>query len=89
MKSNKLLHIVILLFFVIPVFFFGIYSIFDTDLTISEAEKRALKARPDFSADALFAGDFTREFDEYYSDTFPFRELLISWNRQLNKLYYF
>ena len=58
--------------------FLGVFSFIDKDKDISKNENRALKQKPKFSASELFAGKLTTEFDEYYSDQFPFREFFVS-----------
>lgn len=67
----------------------GVYSLLDEDATVSEAEKRTLATCPEFSADALFGGSYIGELDNYYSDTFPFREELIGVNKILNRFYFY
>ena len=42
--------------------------------TISEREKRDLATFPAFSLDAVLSGEWMRDFELYFSDTFPFRE---------------
>lgn len=49
--------------------------------TISESEKRSLKTFPEFSTDALFSGDYFSGIDDWFSDTFTFRE---KWIRASN-----
>lgn len=52
----------------------------------SEKEKRQLAAFPSFSFSALFDGSFFREIDSWFSDTFPFREAMISANEKLEEM---
>ena len=52
----------------------------------SEKEKRQLAAFPSFSFSALFDGSFFRGIDSWFSDTFPFREAMISANEKLEEM---
>ena len=38
---------------------------------------------------ALFDGSWMREFEQYYTETFPARDKMLEINRDLNKFYYF
>lgn len=51
--------------------------------TTSETEKRELTKFPSFSFESLMDGSFFSGIDLWFSDTFPFRETLISWNNSL------
>lgn len=73
--------------FVVPLLFFGVYSISDVDATVSEQEKRNLKTMPAFSAQSLLDGKFTKEFEEYYSDTFPLRGFFLKVNNFVSSLF--
>jgi len=67
----------------------GVYSLVDVDATSSEMEKRELARMPAFSVGGLLDGSYLRQMDEYYSDTFPGREVLLKANRFLNQFYYY
>ena len=43
----------------------------------SETENRTLKQRPDFSADALFSGEYAEEINDYFADQFPLRNFFV------------
>ena len=51
--------------------------------TESAIEKRTLTKFPSFSFSSLFSGDYFSQISTWYSDTFPFREKLISLNSAL------
>ena len=74
---------------VLAVVIFGLFlvSVFDTDKTVSEKENRTLKQRPAFSISAVVNGSFSSEFDEYYSDTFPFRDEFLTVNSKTSKFF--
>ncbi|MDO4381179.1 MAG: DHHW family protein, partial [Clostridia bacterium] len=52
----------------------------------SEKEKRELSKFPSFSISALADGSFFRGIDSWFSDTFPFREAMITANEKLQNL---
>lgn len=55
-------------------FVFGVLAVVLPKPTVSEAEKRTLAARPAFSWASLFDGSYTRAYEAYFADTFPFRD---------------
>lgn len=79
-RGLRALLITAIVLFLLPLYVFGVYSLCDVDATVSEVEKRTLKTMPAFSASALFDGSFTKEFEEYYADTFPFRDFFLGVN---------
>ncbi len=83
---QKILCLVAVVLFVVPLFALGVTSLVDKDKTVSEKETRALKARPAFTLQALFNGSFTKNFEEYYADTFPLRDFFLSVNQKLSNV---
>lgn len=53
----------------------------------SETEKRELAKFPEFTVSAFFNGSYFREIGDWYSDTFPSREGLVSLNSSIKGLY--
>lgn len=53
----------------------------------STLEKRELAKFPEFSASALFTGSWFTGLGTWFSDTFPFRERLLSFHSGLEKTY--
>ncbi len=53
------------------------------DRDFSEQENRCLQKIPSFSFRALFKGEFTRDFENYISDQFPFRDKWIGLKSRL------
>lgn len=51
----------------------------------SELEKRELTPMPEFSAKALFSGEYFSGIAEHFSDTVPFREQLVVLNSRMKK----
>ncbi len=59
------------------IFVVGILALVLPKPTFSESEKRELAKKPSFTADEVFGGDYTDDFDRWYSDTFPARDFLV------------
>ena len=55
----------------------------------SESEKRDLTAFPTLSIQSLSSGDFFDGINMWFSDTFPFREAMVTANSKLKSLYGF
>ena len=51
----------------------------------SELEKRELAPMPEFSAKALFSGEYFSGIADHFSDTVPFREQLVVLNSRMKK----
>ncbi len=80
MSSSKfnISHINIPIFF-ITLLVLGSVGLFSPDKpTISEIENRMLKTMPAFSMQKLFSGEFFKDYEVYFSDTFAFRESLVT-----------
>jgi len=73
--------------FIIPIIIIGIISAVDKDQTVSKEENRALKHKPSFSFTKLMSGELTREFDEYYADTFPNRSGFMKISKDVNAFF--
>jgi len=86
-KINKVSYIIIIACFLVPLYVFLIISIFDKDKKISEKENRTLSSLPKFSFSYLFKDDYTLDFETYYSDTFPLRDVFLTANTKITALY--
>ena len=84
-KLYKILSLILLT----ALFAVGAFSIFDTDATYSESERRKLKTCPELTVSSILDGSFFSDFSDYFADTFPGRESLMDTNRSLNGFYYF
>jgi len=73
--------------FVMPIIIIGAISAFDKDQTVSKDENRTLKQKPEFSVISLVSGDLTKDFDEYYADTFPNRSGFMKINKKINAFF--
>lgn len=83
---TKLGRILITVLFVGVLVFFGIYSAVDVDKTVSETENRALASMPKFSVESFLSRKFTADFDEYYADTFPFRDFFLGVHEKVSSV---
>lgn len=54
--------------------------------SISEDENRRLKTIPVATVETIFSGKFEKEFEEYYNDHFPFRDMWIDISSRINTL---
>ena len=52
----------------------GLISLILPKPTVSEMEKRELAKKPQWSLSSWFSGEFAKQYDAYYADTFPARE---------------
>jgi hypothetical protein len=85
---SKRWAIAVTLCFFLPLAGLGLYSALDADDAASAEENRSLAQSAPFSLDALFYGNWTGQFSEYYSDQFPGRETLIGVGRIWDRLLY-
>jgi len=65
--------------FLLPLFLvFVLNLVMHEEKTISALEKRALYAKPVFTTKFFFNGQYSKEYDNYYSDHFAFRDVFVS-----------
>ena len=69
---------VLISLFLIPVYLLAVINLFWPPQLVSESENRALKQLPAFSIEKLFNGQYTLEFESFFSDQFPFRQFFIN-----------
>ncbi|MGI6535875.1 MAG: DHHW family protein [Eggerthellaceae bacterium] len=55
--------------------------------TVSASENRTLTQFPQFTWDSFLNGEWTKGISTWYSDTYPFRDQLISLDQAFNSLY--
>ncbi|MGN1479835.1 MAG: DHHW family protein [Acutalibacteraceae bacterium] len=84
-KFTKILYKVSAAVFAAVLVILGFVSVVDKDKTVSESENRALAKRPKLTASSVFKGEFSVDFENYYSDNFPARDSFIKLNQPLNK----
>jgi hypothetical protein len=71
-------HKLNLILFLLPLLtFFALNIVIVPSKTVSMREKRVVSPRPDFSVRFFFSGQYSRDYDDYYADTFVFRDRLV------------
>jgi hypothetical protein len=71
------------------IFIFGVAAINllrPQSQSVSELEQRTIQQSPVFTTERLFDGDFTREYDNYFSDNFTSRTSLVKVGADLKAL---
>jgi len=67
-----------IVFFLVPLFLLGTLNIINPQKpTVSQLENRALKTKPVFSVQTLANGEYFKEYESFFADTFIFRESLV------------
>lgn len=56
---------------------FTVADLLNEERIFSESENRMLAMKPEFSAEALFSGDYTTDYEEYLNDQFVSRDIWI------------
>jgi hypothetical protein len=79
-------HQAMIALFLIPVYLLTVLNLFWPAQQVSAEENRTLHQMPAFSWSALASGRLTRDFEEFFSDQFPFRAFFIQANHQLGDL---
>jgi hypothetical protein len=76
-----------LILFLIFIFGFGIVNLLRPhSQEVSKLEQRNIATQPEFTADRFFTGEYTRDFDNYFSDNFAFRTSLVQVGTSLKGL---
>lgn len=72
--------------FVFLIFIFGmaIWFLFSPKSNYSSAEKRYLQQFPDTSLENITSGSFSEEFESFFADQFPMRNLWVGFNAYFN-----
>jgi hypothetical protein len=85
--SNTEISIKKVIFFATLIFFMIFSLIIPLRPTFSEVEKRQLTPFPDFSLSDLATGEYFRDIEDWFADTFPQRDLFVSVNTQVKAFY--
>ena len=85
--SARTRYLVPILAFLLPMFFLGVVSFFDADKQISDKENRGLAKRPVAAWSNVFSGKFSSDFETYYNDQFPFRNLWLDFDAKMQVLF--
>lgn len=83
--NNNISGAIIFILFILMITGTLIFSMFDTDKTVSERENRKLATFPKVTVSSVFSGEFMTDFEEYYSDTFPMRDVFLDINSYITK----
>ncbi|MGN0401617.1 MAG: DHHW family protein [Acetatifactor sp.] len=78
MKSDKINAFITVLIISSVILFFAVADLFGEDRTFSETENRLLAKKPVFSAESLFKGEYTRDYETYVTDQFVGRDKWIA-----------
>lgn len=77
-------------FFIIILALLGLANFLNTEKpAVSELENRALEKPPEFTPDAVFSGEYFKSFENYYSDTFIFRDGIVKASRDMRQAFSF
>lgn len=79
-------HMAMVALVLIPLYMLTVVNLFWPVQAISVDENRTLQQMPAISWKSLASGQFTRTFEEFFSDQFPFRSFFVGVNRQLTEL---
>ncbi|MBQ8638657.1 MAG: hypothetical protein IJ468_05765 [Lachnospiraceae bacterium] len=77
----------ILLFMIVMTVFFLIGLLLPLRPKESEMEKRTLKSFPALEVGAIMDGSYFSDLSEWYSDTYPFRDVWLSCNDRIEGMY--
>lgn len=83
--KNNISGAIIFILFILMITGTLIFSMFDTDKTVSERENRKLASFPKVTVSSVFSGEFMTDFEKYYSDTFPVRDTFLDINSYITK----
>ncbi len=76
-----------ILAFMVPMFLLALTNAFAADRSISEKENRTLAAMPSLSAQNIFSGKFSAEFQTYFADQFAGRDFWLNANTAITSVY--
>ena len=73
-----------LLLVLVPLVALSFLNAFNTDKpTVSVLENRALKTMPTFTVSSFFSGQYLREYEDYFADTFIFRDSFVALSKKV------
>lgn len=83
-RKNELSKINIFIF-VATLIIFSALSVIMPKKTVSEIEKRELAKFPKYTKESLFSGDYFKGIENFYNDTFPFRDKFLQISSHINE----
>lgn len=81
-KSNK----IIIIFFIIFIYGTTFLNVLTPDKNYSESENRILSKIPKFTLKKIIEGDFSRKFEEYFSDQFVFKDFWVAVKSDIERI---
>ncbi|UOQ87038.1 DHHW family protein [Gracilibacillus salinarum] len=90
---NKTGKKILLILFITYIFIIGVYLVIAPKNKDSDVENRTLAQRPPISLEQMSTGEFMKNFEAFFTDQFPGRNvwlnMYINWQRLSNKTYIF
>ncbi len=83
-RKNELSKINIFIF-VATLIIFSALSVIMPKKTVSEIEKRELAKFPKYTKESLFSGEYFKGIENFYNDTFPFRDKFLQISSHINE----
>lgn len=83
-RKNELSKINIFIF-VATLIIFSVLSVIMPKKTVSEIEKRELAKFPKYTKESLFSGEYFKGIENFYNDTFPFRDKFLQISSHINE----
>ncbi len=89
-KARKWILIILFFLFIFSIFF---YLTVSADVEVSDVEKRELAQNPDLSIENISNGEYMNDFESYFLDQFPGRNIwlktYLQYQQMTNKTYIF
>lgn len=76
-------HLAMIVLFLVPLYLLTVLNLFWPNQQVSAQENRSLRQLPAFTWASLASGEYTQEFENYFSDQFPFRNFFVDVNQRL------
>ena len=70
----KIKNLITIILFGTLILAFSLGAVFGEKKKYTESERRALEAFPEVSAESVFSGEFSSDFEKYATDNFPLRD---------------
>lgn len=72
----------IVIAFIIPIYLLSVFKLVWPDRSVSEQENRRLAQKPALSWASIASGQFTSDFESWFTDQFPFRNFFMDVNNR-------
>lgn len=84
-ELSKILNKINIFIFVATLIMFSVLSVIIPKKTVSEIEKRELAKFPKYTKESLFSGEYFKGIENFYNDTFPFRDKFLQIASHINE----